>query len=138
VAEATDPVESESCAVATVVSFYGVYDFLPMVRDASPRSLLVRLFGHHELDEEGRQILRRYSPVYHAHDGMPPMLLVHGTNEMLWEQGVAFAAKLREAGVEHELYRLDDAPHGMENWEGRPEWSGYKQKVVDWLEQRLN
>jgi alpha-L-fucosidase 2 len=135
---AKDPVEREPCSVAAVVSFYGVYDFLPMVRDASPRSLLVRLFDHHELDEEGRGLLRRYSPLYHAHEGMPPMLLVHGTNEMLWEQGLAFAAKLKEVGVEHELLRLDGAPHGMENWEGRPEWSGYKRKVVDWLEQRLN
>jgi len=137
-AEAADPVDRESCAVAAVVSFYGVYDFLPMVSDASPRSLLVRLFAHPALDEEGRKLLRRYSPLYHAHEGMPPMLLVHGTNEMLWEQGLAFAAKLKEVGVEHELYRIDGAPHGMENWEGRPEWSGYKRKVVDWLERQLN
>ena len=108
-----------------------------MVHDASPRSLLVRLFDHSTLDEEGRRLLRRYSPLYHAHDAMPPILLVHGTNDMLWEQGLAFAAKLSEVGAEHELYRLDGAPHGMENWEGRPEWSAYKQKVVDWLEQRL-
>jgi alpha-L-fucosidase 2 len=136
-AEAKDPVEREPCSVAAVVSFYGVYDFLPLVRDASPRSLLVRLFAHPALDEEGRNLLRRYSPLYHAHEGMPPMLLVHGTNERLWEQGLAFAAKLQEVGVEHELYRLDGAPHGMENWEGRPEWSGYKRKVVGWLERQL-
>ncbi len=137
-AGSADPVDREPCSVAAVVSFYGVYDFAPMGQDASPRSLLVRLFDHPALDEEGRRLLRRYSPLYHAHDGMPPMLLVHGTNERLWEQGLAFAAKLSEVGAEHELYRLDGAPHGMENWEGRPEWSGYKQKVVDWLGQRLN
>jgi len=68
---------------------------------------------------------------------MPPMLLVHGTDERLWEQGVAFARRLEEAGVDHELLRLDGAPHGMENWEGRPEWSGYKRKLVEWLERKL-
>ena len=58
-------------------------------------------------------------------------------DEFLWEQGVAFADRLREVGAVHELYRLDGAPHGMESWEGRPEWAGYKRRVVDWLEENL-
>ena len=134
---APDPVDREPRSVAAVVSFYGVYDFLPMVQDASPRSLLARLFGRTTLDEEARRLLRRYSPLHQAHRAMPPMLLVHGTDERLWEQGVAFARRLEEAGVDHELLRLDGAPHGMENWEGRPEWSGYKRKLVEWLERKL-
>jgi alpha-L-fucosidase 2 len=137
VAGADDPVDRESCAVTTVVSFYGVYDFLPMVRDAKPRSLLVRLFGHTRLDEEGHRLLRRYSPQYHAHEDMPPMLLLNGTDEFLWEQGVAYAETLETLGVEHELYRLEGAGHGMESWEGRPEWAGYKARVVDWLREHL-
>jgi acetyl esterase/lipase len=136
-ADAPDPVDREPCTVAAVVSFYGVYDFLPMVEDVSPRSLLVRLFDHKALDEEGRRLLRQHSPVHHAHAAMPPLLMIHGTNEMLWGQGVAFAEKLSEVGADHELYRLDGAPHGMENWEGHPEWVGYKRKLVDWLEQKL-
>ena len=135
--DANDPVDRESCEVAAGVSFYGVYDFLPMVSDATPRSLLVRLFGHPTLDDEGRALLRQYSPLYHAHAGMPPLLLINGTDEFLWDQGVAYAEKLREAGVDHELYRLDGAGHGMESWEGRPEWAGYKPKLVEWLEQKL-
>jgi acetyl esterase/lipase len=136
-ADAADPVDREPCTVDAVVSFYGVYDFLPMVEDASPRSLLVRLFDHPALDDEGRRLLRRYSPLHHAHAAMPPILLVNGTDELLWDQGVAFAEKLSEVGADHELYRLDGAPHGMENWEGHPEWAGYKQKVVDWLGEKL-
>lgn len=114
-----------------------MYDFLPMVRDAAPRSLLVRLFGRTRLDEESRLLLRRYSPLYRTHAAMPPLPMIHGTNEMLWEQGVAFAKRLDEVGADHELYRIDGAPHGMESWEGRAEWSGYKKKLVDWLEQKL-
>lgn len=136
-AGAADPVDREPCTVAAAVSFYGVYDFLPMVQDASPRSLLVRLFGRTALDDESRALLRRYSPLYHAHRAMPPILLIHGTNEMLWEQGLAFAGRLEEVGADHELYRLDGAPHGMESWEGHPEWSGYERKLVDWLEEKL-
>jgi acetyl esterase len=134
---APDPVDREPCTVAAAVSFYGVYDFLPMVEDASPRSLLVRLFGRTTLDDDARALLRRYSPLYHAHAAMPPILLIHGTGEMLWEQGEAFARRLEEAGADHELYRLDGAPHGMESWEGHPEWESYKGRLVSWLEEKL-
>jgi acetyl esterase/lipase len=116
-----------------VVSFYGVYDFLPLVKDASPRSLLTRLFGRTQLDDDARDQLRQFSPIYHVQTGMPPVLLVHGTSEELWAQGLAMAAALQAKGIDHELVRLEGAPHGMENWEGRPEWLGYKDRVVAWL-----
>ena len=41
--------------LAGVVSFYGVYDFVPMVTDAGPRSLAARLFGRTVLDDETRR-----------------------------------------------------------------------------------
>jgi alpha-L-fucosidase 2 len=128
---------TERFAVAGVVSFYGVYDFAPMVSDAGPRSLLRRLFGLTSLDDDARDTLRRYSPLHGVRRGMAPVLLVHGTAERLWDQGVAMARALEQAGVEHALVRLDGAPHGMENWEGRPEWSGYKEQVVSWLRARM-
>jgi len=136
-ADAADPVDRESCEVAAVVSFYGVYDFLPMVTDASPRSLLVRLFGHPTLDDEGRKILRRYSPLYHVHPDMPPLLMINGTNEFLWDQALELTDRLDEVGADHELVRLEGAGHGMESWEGRPEWAGYKTRLVDWLQATL-
>jgi acetyl esterase/lipase len=68
---------------------------------------------------------------------MPPLLLIHGTNERLWEQGTAMRDRLREVGAPHELVALEGAPHGMENWEGRPEWAHYKAKLVEWLRQQL-
>ena len=116
-----------------VVSFYGVYDFLPMVKDAAPRSLLARLFGRTVLDDDARAELRHYSPMLHVRTGMPPVLLVHGTDEGLWAQGVAMAEVLKDNGIPHELQKLEGAPHGMENWEGRPEWRGYKERVIAWL-----
>jgi acetyl esterase len=124
---------SEDASLAGVVSFYGVYDFPAMVTDASPRSLLVRLFRRNVLDDESRALLRRYSPLYHAHKGMPPVLLVNGTGERLWGQAQAFAQRLTELGARHELLALEGAPHGMENWEGHPEWTGYKQRLVEWI-----
>jgi alpha-L-fucosidase 2 len=124
---------AEDPALAGVVSFYGVYDLPSMVTDASPRSLLVRLFRRTQLDDESRKVLRDYSPLYRAHARMPPMLLVNGTGERLWAQGQAYAQRLQSLGIRHEVIALDGAPHGLENWEGRPEWATYKARVIDWI-----
>jgi acetyl esterase/lipase len=126
---------TEDRLLGGVVSFYGVYDFNAMVTDASPRSLLVRLFRRNVLDEESRDVLRKYSPSDRAHKDMPPMLLVNGTGERLWAQAQSFDRRLSELGVTHEVVALDGAPHGMENWEGHPEWMFYKTRVVEWIRQ---
>ena len=126
---------TEDRSLAGVVSFYGVYDFHAMVTDASPRSHLVRLFRRNVLDEESREVLRKYSPSYRAHKDMPPMLLINGTGERLWAQAQSFDRRLSELGVSHEVVTLDGAPHGMENWEGHLEWMFYKSRVVEWIRQ---
>jgi acetyl esterase/lipase len=117
------------------VSFYGVYDFTAMVTDASPRSLLVRLFRRNVLDDESRAELQRYSPLYRAHNDMPPVLMVNGTGERLWTQAQAFTQRLTELGARYEVIAIEGAPHGMENWEGHPEWMVYKRRVVEWIQQ---
>ena len=126
-------VAAEDLDLAGVVSFYGVYDFTAMVTDASPRSLLVRLFHRRVLDDEARALLRRYSPLHTARKEMPPVLLVNGTGERLWEQARAFGRRLTEIGARHQIVALEDAPHGLENWEGHPEWMFYKERVVGWI-----
>jgi acetyl esterase/lipase len=126
---------AEDGSLAGVVSFYGVYDFTEMVTDATPRSLLVRLFRRTVLDDDSRAELRRYSPIHTAHRDMPPVLMVNGTGERLWAQAQAFAQRLTQLGARHEVIALDGAPHGMENWEGHPEWIGYKRQVVEWIQQ---
>jgi alpha-L-fucosidase 2 len=124
--------------LAGVASFYGVYDFLPLVTDAGPRSLASRLFGRTALDDETCTLLRQYSPLHQARRDMPPILLIHGTSEGLWEQGVRMAARLAEIGVAHELVRLEGAPHGMENWEGHPEWQFYKPHLLSWIKRQIS
>ena len=123
--------------LAAVVSFYGVYDFMPLVTDTSPGSRLDKLFGLRALDDGARELIRRYSPIHHVARDMPPLLLIHGTNEMLWAQGTAMRDRLREVGARHELLALEGAPHGMENWEGHPEWAHYKTRLVEWLSEQL-
>jgi alpha-L-fucosidase 2 len=127
---------AEDRSLAGVVSFYGVYDFPSMVTDASPRSLLVRLFRRTALDDESRTVLRQYSPQYTAHKEMPPVLLINGTAERLWAQAQNFSRRLSELGVPNETVALEGAPHGLENWEGHPEWMSYKKRLVEWIMRR--
>jgi acetyl esterase/lipase len=131
-------IATEDRSLAGVISFYGVYDFNAMVTDASPRSLLVRLFRREVLNDQSRAELRRYSPLSGAHKDMPPILLVNGTGERLWAQAGVFDRRLTELGVTHALISLDGAPHGMENWEGHPEWMFYKERVVEWIRSIAN
>ncbi len=45
------------------------------------------------------------------------------------------AAHLQAIGARHQMLALDGAPHGMENWEGQPQWQHYKARVVEWIAQ---
>jgi acetyl esterase/lipase len=126
---------TEDSSLAGVISFYGVYDLLSMVTDTSPRSLLVRLFRRHVLDDDARALLRQYSPLYQAHKSMPPLLLINGTGERLWTQAQAFTQRLTNLGARHEIIALENAPHGLENWEGHAEWTSYKRRMVEWIRQ---
>jgi len=118
------------CEVQAVVSFYGVYDFTPRMEDR--KAQLDRLFGPWT-----PEVVRRYSPLFNARAQMPPVLLIQGSGERLYEGTLAYAKRLRELGVRHDLVILEGAPHGMENWESRPEWAHYKQKLADWLRATL-
>ncbi len=132
-AAAPDVVDRTGCRPDAVVSFYGVYNLLPLAAEAGARPLLPRLFGPRPLDDAARELLREYSPLTHADRGLPPMLLIQGTDERLYAQAVEYARRLKDVGARHELYLVEGAPHGLENWEGRPEWQGYKRKLVEWL-----
>jgi acetyl esterase len=120
------------CEVQAVVSFYGVYDFTPWAGDRDNRPVLDRLFGNWNT-----ATLERYSPLFHAHADMPPMLLIQGTKDELYPGTQAYAERLRRVGARHELILVQGAPHGMENWVGRREWDFYRQRMVDWLHATL-
>src|SRR4030095_6233730 len=122
---------------AAAVSFYGVYDLEAMAGEMTPRSIPTRLFGITTLDKEARTTLRRYSPLHNARENMVPLLLVCGTKDGLLSQHNAFANALDKAGADFDAITIEGAPHGMENWEGRPEWMDYKTKLVEWLKAKL-
>jgi alpha-L-fucosidase 2 len=123
--------------VTAVVSFYGVYDFTQMAKDLSPRSIPVRLFRLNRLDDEAREILRRYSPRNNVKKEMPPLLLICGTKDGLFAQHTAFIEKLQQVGATFDSITLEGAPHGMENWEGHSAWMHYKPQLIAWLKDQL-
>ncbi len=128
-------VASEPCAgcqVQAAVSFYGVYDFVPWMQHPDSRVTLDRLFGDWTV-----QTLKRYSPIDYVSRSLPPILLIQGTGDQLYKGTLRYANRLSQAGARHDLVLLKGAPHGMENWEGHPEWMFYKQKLVDWLRASL-
>ena len=127
----------QNAEFAAAVSFYGVYDFEAMTGEITPRSIPSRLFGIAVLDKEARATLRRYSPLHNARKNMAPLLLVCGTKDGLLAQHNAFANELDKAGADFDAVTIEGAPHGMENWEGRPEWMDYKTKLVEWLKSKL-
>ena len=119
--------------LAGVISMYGVYDFEAMAKEITPRSIPTRLFGITKLDDEARKTLRQYSPLHNVHQEMPPILLICGTKDGLFPQHQAYLQKLKEHHVAVESILVDGAPHGMENWEGHPNWMGYKLQITNWI-----
>ncbi len=120
------------CAVKAVVSFYGVYDFTRWAKSPGEQPMLERLFGPWT-----PATLERYSPAFHARRDLPPLLLFQGTADELASQATEYAERLKKAGANFELVMVHGAPHGMENWEGHPEWAFYKQRLVEWLRLKL-
>jgi acetyl esterase/lipase len=72
------------------------------------------------------------SPVTYADAADPPILVIHGTADTLVpvEQAQAFARVLAVAGVEHELFVVDGAGHGIRSPEAY-------QRVAEFLDARL-
>jgi len=121
------------CEPQAVVSFYGVYNFERWQNDPEWTGMLKRLFA-----EPSPAALREYSPLFHASAGLPPLLIIQGTADELYPGTQEYAKRLEEVHARHEVILLDKAPHGMENWEGHPDWMFYKKQMVDWLRRTLS
>ncbi len=121
------------CEIQAVVSFYGVYNFERWKNDAEFSGMLSRLFV-----DTSPAVLREYSPLYHVSPRLPPMLIIQGTADELYAGTQEYVKRLGEVQARDDVILLDKAPHGMENWEGHPEWMFYKDRMVEWLRKTLS
>jgi acetyl esterase/lipase len=105
--EAEDPLERESSAVQAVAIFFPLTNFLDLgsstenAGDGGPPKNYRRAFGEEGLDPERWPALaRELSPVFLAHAGQPPILVVHGDADTLTplEQSEWFVEATEKAG----------------------------------------
>ncbi len=129
--------------IKAVVPFYPAVDFDALVEGPHKMQAafgpVMQFVGVTELDDSSRKLLRDASPVTYLHAGMPPFLVIAGTGDQTvgFPQSEELCDRMKAAGSSCEIFVLKGAPHWLMKWEDHPEWQGYKQKVVDWLKEKL-
>ena len=125
--------------VAAVVPFYGPFDLVGGLRAGDLlRPPLQQLFGSEKLDRATAVRLHEASPIEHVKPGLPPFLLVHGSEDarVSHRQSEDFQAALRKAGVTCDLITVPGGGHGMKSWATLG--SDYQAQVVAWLGRTLD
>ena len=127
--------------VNAVVSFYGPHDLLARAEGEGKVNRNIRQFlGLPEtLDEAARAKLKEASPITYVNRGMPPFLMIHGTEDKAvpFDQSERMCAAMRGAGAACEIFTVAGAPHGIGAWEKDPAFQSYKRKMIEWLHATL-
>lgn len=91
-----------------------------------------------ELDAETCRMLRDISPLNYVKPGLPPFLLLGGTEDksVPYSQSVNLHARLMQAGVPVELITLTNATHRLGEWHKFD--AEYQTKLVTWLSKTLS
>jgi acetyl esterase len=125
-----------------VIGLAPATDFLEDLGRRSGPSKALRDLMNCEVDEPfEKTVLRLYeaSPINHLHERMPPILLIHGTEDrsVPFQQSLHIQHKIQEKRwkLECEIYKIEGAPHRQTEWDKFD--LGYKQKLIEWLGQRL-
>jgi epsilon-lactone hydrolase len=77
------------------------------------------------------------SPLYGNLSGLPPVLIVAGSIEALRDDAVAYVRKAIDAGVDARVHIWQGMPHVHTLMSGLPEAAPTEQRMVEWLNSRL-
>lgn len=106
-------------------------------RGGISKSMQALLGSPPEMGAETRRRLREFSPINYVKPGLPPFLLLAGTEDksVPYSQSTNLQARLLNAGVPCELVTLTNAAHRIADWKKFD--AGYQDKMVEWLDKTL-
>lgn len=129
----------ESTRLAAVVAFYGNHNLVPVgvERGAALSERHAQRFGVKVYDEAAEKLLRSLSPVAMTRPGLPPFLLVHGTEDKAvpFQLSLDLQDAIVKTGGQCDLLAIPGGVHGMIYWE--KDHPGYKEQVAAWLVKAL-
>ena len=140
------PYPGVSDRVDVVVNFYGITNLLTRRKTVEPdgtpigeprqtAALLTVSAG------EDPQAWRHASPVFHVSSKSPPTLIAHGMSDTTVDrdQATELAAKLKDAGVEHQLIMLPGIGHtfDLDAWRGKPLPVDMRSAVIGFFDRHL-
>jgi acetyl esterase len=113
------------------------YGYLPDGLSLSADDMI--WFWDHYLPDRTLATRAEVSPLRAANlSGSPPTLIITARYDVLHDEGIAYAVRLREAGVPTELRSYADANHGFMFWVGAMDTATEAMdSACQWLKQRL-
>lgn len=130
-----------SSRVQCVVDCYGPVDLVAMM-DSASAPIVQGFIGKPLAGNE--EDYRRASPITYVARGAPPFLILHGTRDVgtsrgqvPMEQSVGLHEKLREAGAESTLIKVEGAGHGFNFGGANPEIQKALTAVLDFFTRHL-
>ncbi|HYO81457.1 MAG TPA: alpha/beta hydrolase [Bryobacteraceae bacterium] len=124
----------------TVIPIYAPSDLLKRAQDSGISENIQHYLGiDKELSQANVDLLRKASPLHHVTRDIPPVLLIHGTNDaqVPYDQSVRMLEKLKAAGVDAKLITVQDGAHGMGSWAKLPASKHWETDLVGWLREKL-
>ena len=126
--------------VQAVVTLYAPTDLVALAKNSNyvPSSIRDSVRG---TPFEGLLLagLAQLSPINNIRRDMPPFLLIHGTADSMvpFDQSRDMCDRMKAAGASCEIYPVKGGGHGIRWWDSVGLGSGYKHKIVEWLQQEL-
>ena len=79
------------------------------------KQLTKKFIPNEQRDISDKSLAKKISPVHLLRTGLPPMLIIHGTNDrsVAYASAKAFAAEMEKLGNDCEFHTLKGAPHAI-------------------------